>query len=232
MDKLKTYSEVINEFPEITRKLHECHDERIRRGDLINVFTLWNEFSGIQEPIHSRILHFLLSTSQMHGMGDAFINEFLKIIKTPIYEEGEWVSTAETGRVDIMFRHFHPRSVIIIENKSNWAEDQPNQLYRYWYQNIHTCQEDCFPDYYVQHSEFKIVYLVPSKDKVLSMDSRTKPKDLMDENVPDQLPCMPVVLSFKEEVAHWLDNCISILPEENTPLKNFINQYKEYCKEL
>lgn len=46
----------------------------------VNVFSLWNEFSGISEPIHSRILHFFLSDNPMHGQGKLSLSAFLEYI--------------------------------------------------------------------------------------------------------------------------------------------------------
>lgn len=40
----------------------------------------------------------------------------------------EWIITAEEGRVDVLLRRQNPLGAVIIENKSNWAGDQPNQL--------------------------------------------------------------------------------------------------------
>ena len=168
MNKIELYSAVINDMVSIVRQVKEERQNNVRKGKYINVFTLWNHFSGLTEPIHSRILHFFLSSDSMHGQGYLFLALFLKRIGIDIQECDEWVTTAEIGRVDVMLKRFHPRSVIIIENKSNWAGDQPNQLYRYWFENIHRSEEDCHSDFYDSHPEYKIVYLVPNKDKQLS----------------------------------------------------------------
>lgn len=130
-----------------------------------------------------------------------------------------------------MLKRYNPHSVIIIENKSNWAGDQPNQLYRYWLENIHRSDNDLLPEFYSKHQEYKIVYLVPNKYKNISDDSLHRPTYLS-ETMPEHLPITPIVWSFEEEVSDWLDDCISSLPEENTPLRNLLSQYKEYCKTL
>lgn len=231
MDNFKLYSETIDDFVHIMSQVKKVRNDNVRLGKNINVFSLWNEFSGLTEPIHSRILQFFLSDNPMHGQGYLFIELFLKRIGVVIQKDDEWVSTAETGRVDVMLKRFFPRSIVIIENKSNWAGDQPNQLYRYWYQNIHQCEEDCNPEYYKIHSEYKIVYLVPSKDKILSDNSMERPADYP-EDLPDRLPITPIVFSFEEEISDWLMECISSLPKENTPLINLISQYIDYCKKL
>lgn len=231
MDKLKHLSKAIDDFVSIMEQVKEERQKNIQSGKFVNVFSLWNEFSGIKEPIHSRILQFFLSPNPMHGQGYKFIYLFLKRIGVSFKEGDEWVSTAEIGRVDVMLKRFHPRSVVIIENKSNWAGDQPNQLYRYWYENIHQNEEDCDPLFYSNHPEYKAVYLVPNKDKTISEDSLKRPSDYP-SHLPNELPMTPIIWSFGKEITEWLDDCISILPKENTPLINLISQYKEYCKNL
>ena len=231
MNMIELYSTLIDDFVSIVEQVKEEKHNNIKKGKYVNAFTLWNRFSGITEPIHSRILHFFLSADPMHGQGNLFLTLFMKRIGVDVHESDEWIATAEIGRVDVMLKRFHPRSVVIIENKSNWAGDQPNQLYRYWYENIHHCEEDCHPDYYDNHPEYKIVYLVPNKDKHLSDNSMERPVDYP-ENLPAILPIKPCVFSFDNEVSDWLMECIESLPNENTPLINLISQYKEYCNNL
>ena len=167
----------------------------------------------------------------MHGQGNLFLGLFLKRIGIDIQECDEWISTAEIGRVDVMLKRIHPRSVVIIENKSNWAGDQENQLYRYWCENIHHCEEDCSEEYYKSHPEYKIVYLVPNMGKSISENSLEKPKEFGD-NLPLFLPLNPITLSFEKDIVAWLTECINKLSPDNTPLINLISQYKSYCKNL
>ena len=158
-DKLIQYSDALRDFVKIHEQIMAKKQKDILEGKYINVFTLWNEFTGITEPIHSRILQFILSPHTMHGQENRFINLLLKRINVNYGENDEWISTAETGRVDVMLKRYNPHSVIIIENKSNWAGDQPNQLYRYWFENIHRSDNDLLPEFYSKHQEYKIVYL-------------------------------------------------------------------------
>ena len=230
MSKLYEYSVAINDFVSIMEQVKERRSSNTRLGRNINVFTLWNRFSGLTEPIHSRILHFLLSADPMHGQGDLFLKLFLKRVGIDsVKGSNGWIVTAEKGRVDIMLKRYHPHSVVIIENKSNWAQDQENQLYRYWFNNIHCCKEDCCSEYYENHPEYKIVYLVPDKKKIYSENSLERPSELS-HDLPQKLPLEPIMFSFKEEIHDWLNECIKSLPVENTPLINLISQYNEYCK--
>ena len=87
-----------------------------KMGKYVNVFSLWNEFSGISEPIHSRILHFFLSDNPMHGQGKLFLSAFLEYIGFE-KDEGneEWIITAEEGRVDVLLRRLNPLGAVIID---------------------------------------------------------------------------------------------------------------------
>lgn len=207
-------------------------------GHLFNVFSLWDRFSGINEPTHSRLLHFLLSNDELHGQGNSFLLEFLKLIDVESPEEGEWTVTAERGRVDVMLRRDSPFSVVIIENKSNWAVDQANQLYRYWYRNIHRCAEDCLTQYYSANRRHRIIYLSPNEYKTYSEQSCTKPArsffDSAEEfySLPDRIPLCPVLWTFNSQYQLWLEKCIELLDAANHPMREYIRQYKEYCKTL
>lgn len=231
-EKLEKYQKTIKLCSSIMKKIKAERMSNTKMGKYVNVFSLWNEFSGISEPIHSRILHFFLSDNPMHGQGKLFLSAFLEYIGFE-KDEGneEWIITAEEGRVDVLLRRQNPLGTVIIENKSNWAEDQPHQLYRYWYENIHKREEDCCTDYYSKHPEYKIVYLVPDEIKHISANSILRPVDYP-EYLPEELPMELKVLTFHEDIPEWLGECMDKLPAENTPLRNLIAQYIEYCKQL
>jgi hypothetical protein len=231
-ENLEKYRKTIELCSSIMKDIKAERMSNTKMGKYVNVFSLWNEFSGISEPIHSRILHFFLSDNPMHGQGKLFLSAFLEYIGFE-KDKGneEWIITAEEGRVDVLLRRLNPLGAVIIENKSNWAEDQPNQLYRYWYENIHKREEDCCTDYYSKHPEYKIVYLVPDKAKHINSNSTSRPVDYP-EDLPEELPMKPKVMTFHTDIPKWLGGCMKGLPAENTPLRNLIAQYIEYCKQL
>ena len=231
-ENLEKYRKTIELCSSIMKDIKAERMSNTKMGKYVNVFSLWNEFSGISEPIHSRILHFFLSDNPMHGQGKLFLSAFLEYIGFE-KDEGneEWIITAEEGRVDVLLRRLNPLGAVIIENKSNWAEDQPNQLYRYWYENIHKCKEDSDTDYYSKHPEYKIVYLVPDETKHINSNSTSRPVDYP-EDLPEELPMKPKVMTFHTDIPKWLGECMKGLPAENTPLRNLIAQYIEYCKQL
>jgi hypothetical protein len=64
---------------------------------------------------------------------------FLEKLELKNYEDDHWKVYAEKGNADVLIQSTYPiRKTIIIENKSNWAEDQSNQLYRYWHNHIYS----------------------------------------------------------------------------------------------
>lgn len=238
--KISSMSQVLDICLQYSNAKKQIREKHRQDGHLFNTFSLWNRFTHISEPIHSRILHFLLSDDDLHGQGNLFQLELLKMLKVESPEIGQWDSAAEQDRVDVRMVRQEPHNVVIIENKSNWACDQPNQLYRYWYSHIHHCAEDCCSDYYKDNDRFRIVYLVPKEMKQLSEQSMTKPsrdwfQGLSDEEyelLPDRLPLVPIIWSFDMQVDKWLQKCEDMLDVKNTPLRNFIKQYREYCKQL
>lgn len=207
-ENLEKYQKTIVLCSSIMKEIKAERMSNTKMGKYVNVFSLWNEFSGISEPIHSRILHFFLSDNPMHGQGKLFLSAFLEYIGFE-KDKGneEWIVTAEKGRVDVLLRRLNPLGAIIIENKSNWAGDRPNQLYRYWYENIHKREEDCCTNYYSKHPEYKIVYLVPDKTKQISNNSITRPVNYP-EDLPETLPMGLKVLTFHEDIPKWLRKCM------------------------
>ena len=236
-DRLKDVVDICLQHSNAKKQIIEQHRQD---GHLFNTFFLWNRFTGISEPTHSRILHFLLSDDNLHGQGNLFLMELLKKLNIESPEMGQWIPSAELGRVDVRLVRQNPRSVVVIENKSNWAGDQPNQLYRYWYNNIHSCAEDCLPEFYQDNDRFKIVYLVPNEIKQISNHSLLKPSiDWFQglskeeyESLPDILPMTPIIWLFDTQINQWLQKCEDLLDVRNTPLRNFIKQYRTYCNEL
>ena len=233
----KIHDDLMESMLDYYRKETTERQKHAEDGHLFNVFDLWNRFSGLGETVHSRLIHFLLYPDPRHSQGRKYLVPFLEMLGVSKPMEGNWTITAEKGRVDVRLVRDNPKSVILIENKSNWAVDQHNQIYRYWYQNIHTKREDCSADYYVD-KDFRIIYLAPNKWKDVSEDSLSKPSREWFgqcgeyDCLPDMVPISPITWTFDNEFAEWLRLCIDITPEGNTPLRNYLTQYMNYCKKL
>jgi len=205
-------------------------------GHNFNVFDLLEEEFNfkIYETMHSKLLKFFLDTRASHGQGNSFLIEFLQLLGITQPGEGIWHVTAEQGKVDILLHRSEPESVIIIENKSNWANDQPNQLYRYWYNAIYSKTKNSKKEFYNQNSDrYKIVYLAPTDGKKLELHSITKPKDnMIYVGLPDLIPMDISTHTFNNFVQNWLIKCKDKLPPTNYRIREYITQYQMLCNKL
>jgi hypothetical protein len=193
----------------------------------LNVFRFFNP----GETTHSRVLAFFLDPQARHGQGNLFLAEFLRLLGISDPDTGQWIVTAEVGRVDVLLKRSHPHSVVVIENKSNYAGDQPNQLYRYWYQEIYQKQraqhrsEDEIahppPAYYW------LVYLSPSAWKQADAQSLRKP-GYLPAHLPAVVPMQAELHLFGGLVVQWLKNTLDRLPPTNHRLREFVLQYLQF----
>jgi hypothetical protein len=142
------------------------------------------EFFQPGETTHSRIIAWLLNPRGSHGQENLFLIPFLRYLNICEPEKGSWRVTAEKGRIDILLRREEPLSVIVIENKSNWANDQGHQLYRYWHKEIkpHFPEDTGLND----SDRHRIIYLAPNQYKHPEPHSYTRPND--SKHSSDSLP--------------------------------------------
>lgn len=192
-------------------------------------------FFSINEQLHSKLLEKLLNPKAEHGQGNRFLVEFLKLLEIEKPNEGTWSVTAEMGRIDVLLKRLSPLSIIIIENKSNWAGDQQNQLYRYWFQEIFSKTNEKDAAFYDNNSNrYKIIYIPPNDYKQPEMNSLTRPnhESWVNANLPEVLPLKVEIKAFNDFIIQWLDNCISVLPEKNHRMREYLKQYIEICNNL
>ena len=210
--------------------------QNIKDGHNFNVFDLLEEEFNfrIYETMHSKLLKFFLDTRASHGQGKIFLIEFLQLLGITQPGEGIWHVTAEQGKIDILLHRSEPESVIIIENKSNWANDQPNQLYRYWYNVIYSKTKNCNKEFYSQNRDrFQIIYLAPNEGKKLDKQSISKPKDnIIYYELPDKIPMDICTHTFNDFVQNWLIKCKDKLPPTNYRIREYITQYQMLCNKL
>lgn len=216
-------------------KVKKSIDENKTHGNLFNIFSLFQDELGVKvsETMHSKLLKFLLNSSENHGQGNKFLYEFLKILNIYHPEEGKWKVTTEEGKVDILIKRSYPETIIIIENKSNWAFDQPNQLYRYWYNNIYLKTTRADQNFYKENKDkYQIIYLIPNENKTYNSNITIQKPNYYPENLPTFIPMEIKYLDFTKEIQLWLENCKAKLPQENTRIMEYINQYQLLCKSL
>ena len=184
----------------------------------------------IGEIVHSRLLGDLLNPKGSHGQGRLFLDVFLKSIGVPSPTDGDWMISIEDGRVDICLWRLSPASVVIIENKSNWAVDQQHQLYRYWYENIqkiHPALDYSQPE--VRQS-FQLLYLPPTAGKQPDQHSLQRPEYLDYTGLPRTLSEVGLtikILPYRDHIAAWLNACEQLIPPTNTRLSVYLQFYKE-----
>ncbi|WBO85239.1 PD-(D/E)XK nuclease family protein [Hymenobacter yonginensis] len=203
---------------------------RLKSHDL-NVFRFFNP----GETTHSRLLAYFLDPRASHGQGPLFLVEFLRLLKISQPDSASaspWIVTAEIGRVDVLIKRMFPHTVVVIENKSNYAYDQPNQLYRYWYQEIYRKQlERHAPSYDLinpSKNHYRIVYLSPESWKQADKQSVSKPSNLsaeLPETVPENIIEHHL---FKDLVTEWLKNSLALIAPDNHRLREFTEQYIQF----
>lgn len=204
------------EFKKIKKEENQLSKEKSIRFNVLNFF-------HIDETLHSRLLGFFLDKNGSHGQGDFFLRKFIEKLGFTNYEEGKWNVTIEKQKIDILIERKYPHSVIIIENKSNNATDQPNQIYRYWHRAIFKINKEISND----NNRYKIIYLVSNDGKLHSENSITKPA-CFSKDLPEKVPLNIKTWNFNNQIISWLNECLLDVPDENYRLKEYIKQYIEY----
>jgi len=190
------------------------------------------ELFDIGENQHSYLLAYFLNPNAAHGQGHLFLNIFLDLLKIERFHDQEnWIVTVEKGRIDILLKRLHPHSVIVIENKSNYAPDQNHQLYRYWYQEIFRsiCERQLPKEYIINPPErfYQLLYLSPDYWKIPNTNTLKKPCE-WDEDLPNTVPLNAKHLLFSDFVCKWLTSALELLPKNNHRIREYVNQYIEY----
>lgn len=213
-------------------KVKEVHNiSKIKNRDTSCDFNMLSLFN-IGETQHSFLLAHFLNPNADHGQKHLFLNVFLDLLKIKRFSDNEnWIVTAEKGRIDVLLKRVQPHSVIVIENKSNYADDQNNQLYRYWYQEIYkTISERHLPKEYILNPPeqyYQLLYLSPEFWKVPNTNTLTKPST-WDNDLPREVPLKAKHLLFREFVCQWLKASFELLPKDNHRIREYVKQYIEY----
>ena len=151
--------------------------------------------------------------------GKKFIEIFFEKLEIQVFNyENVYVfseySKGINGRIDILleFSKGKEKKAIIIENKI-YAEDQIGQLNRYYYSMINKNYSN---------DELKIVYLTldgsePDEESTKGLSKEAKEKI--------------VIISYKENIIGWIDNCIKEVAEVPIMRETLI-QYKSLLKKI
>lgn len=192
-------------------------EEKRKNGEYFNVFSIL----GLKqkENYHSAFIAELLNPKGSHGMGDAFLKEFLQTIncKLPAFDTAKATVQTEAflgsinedktegGRADI---HLYSTngSAIVIENKI-YAADQECQLERY--------------NYHLRQSF--------NRDNSLLLYLTLNGKQASEHSVHYNIDYTPI--SYKQHIYQWLERCTA-LAFDKPFVREIIVQYQNIIKEL
>ena len=199
MDKL---NQLLKKVSEIVLKEKTLQEEKRKRGDNFNVFSVL----GLQTSevrLHSALIAELLRPDGDHGLGDKFMKAFLDVLNKH-YEEPFCFDTESAkvevehvigpisedyesgGRIDLFIQDKKNQS-IIIENKIN-AEDQYRQMSRY----------------------YKYAQELESKGGQVKLLYLTKEGGNQSFNSLGESDFDYTCISYKEDILDWLKKCIAI----------------------
>lgn len=207
---------LLNKISIITATAKVKEKEMQKRGENFNVFSTLG-LSRSEVRLHSAFIAELLNPNGNHGLGTAFLKEFIIEIVPgfkfdpdsasvyveyyigPISEDYE-----EGGRLDILIKD-QLSHAIVIENKID-AGDQPKQLLRY-----HHYMETTYKDNYV------IIYL--------TKEGRRASEESIGKQEFDY-----TCRSYREHILHWLSRCIEIsacYPLVRETIRQYITNLKQ-----
>jgi hypothetical protein len=184
-----------------------------------------------KERQQSKIIGNLINPNEKHGCGNIFLQLFFEyVLNDPdfIYvDDDNWIITVEkTGRYDIRIRNQVNSKIIIIENKSEEAGDQPNQLYRYWYSGIYKPQSVLSKSILTYK---KILYLSPEIGKRPDSQTVLRPKNY-EITLPESVPKDIIkIIYFNNEIVEWLSACMATV-DKYSEMYYCLKQYQDYWR--
>ena len=181
----------------------------------------------IKEPVHSKIIGDLLNVEGSHGQGSLFLMCFLDMLDVPNGEAGTWKVSIEKERVDIMLWRESPAAMILIENKVKDAQDQLNQLYRYWHHQMYSWKPEHCSDDEMSRS-FRLIYLPADDSKTPAAHSLERPADWGNAINPHLVvPLKCETLALTGLLQRWQENVVKGIPASNHRLRVFFQLYQE-----
>ena len=219
------WSNFFQKIAPIFEKRRIIHDEKRKRGDFFNVFSILG-MERKEVETHSAFLAELLNPNGNHGLGDKFLTTFIDTIipkhlkgfdcnnntyqvnkecyEGKISEDGE-----KGGRVDIRIISEH--NIIIIENKID-AEDKYKQLTRYK-KVAKKANNHC------------LLYLTLNGKEANDYSTQTNEGEPLVAG-EDYYP-----ISYKEDILGWLKKCLEIAVL-HSKVRETIAQYIDLIKKL
>ena len=189
------------------------------------------------ENMHSDILKEFLDPRGSHGQGNMFLQEFIQVLKK--FDKSGKINPAdfedaevkrEKHRIDITIHSLNSDKTIVIENKINYAVDQPEQLGGYF----KTMKDN-------KREVVAMVYLTPYGTKRPEEHSYGKSKELIEEvfiNLPAHNHQNESGNDSGRSVVAWLKTCQNKIderkdlnePEDSNDYQNLSVFLKQYIK--
>lgn len=219
MNNIENIKTLLSKINSIYAKVKQVDEEKRKRGEYFNVFNilgLWSE----EVRLHSSFLAELLNPNGNHGMGDAFLGQFLQLVieGRSNYIQSNKVSPEiveryigpntedEGGRLDIIIEDGN--HAIIIENKI-YAVDQKRQLLRY----------DNYGKKHFRYSDnYYLVYLTLDGHEASEISTGNQPLKY-------------VRVSYNQDIRNWLYKCAQ-LAYDKPLVRETIKQYIYLIKQL
>lgn len=218
MNHIENIKALFSKINPIYAKAKQADEEKRKRGEYFNVFNtlgLWSE----EVRLHSAFLAELLNPNGSHGMGGAFLCQFLQLIieeqpdyiqpdkvRQNIVERTIGVTTEdEGGRLDIIIEDGN--HAIIIENKI-YAGDQAHQLLRY---------DNYGKKHFPAPGDYHLIYLTLDGHEASVVSTG------------DQNSARPK--SYRENILTWLHKCVQ-LAYDKPLVRETIKQYIHLIKQL
>ena len=223
------------EIEKFKQTIAEWNEKEVK-GEGFNLINFISRIWGIGETKHSQILGFFLNPRENHGQGGLFLKLFLEKLgfETSNFNPNDWIVEVEqrsNGRdqIDILIQSRRLEVSIVIENKSNGAEDQPHQLYRYWESAI-----------YYFHNKDEKKALNPKNSRIVYLPQWGLPSEQTRKRIEGYKEPYPEKLTFEEQggiiscwtyyshIMEWLNKCINAMGRENHIVKQLVRNYIEY----
>ena len=222
------------EIQELLNDFYKIQKQYQTKGNSFNFFQfIEDKFWKITETKHSRILAFFLNPEETHGQGGTFLKLFLDKLEidTTNFNQKEWRVYVERNNIDILLQC--KTISIVIENKSNGAENQNNQLYRYWDSAIYQFHHKDLQK--ANDKNFSRILYLPDGwwyDRKPTEQTKERPKYLPADEYPEKLnENIITTWTYTKEIKEWLTECANSISESNI-IKHFINSYITYWSKI
>ncbi len=183
--------------------------EKLKNENSFNIFSILRNI-GDEVNLHSRFLFELLNPKGTHRKGNQFLESFLN--KLEIFDfnlEDSLYLTREKWKIDLLIRNTN--QAIIIENKV-WANDQPEQLYRY-YKKVKE----------LGYTDIKIIYLTLDGSGPDEHSIKKLPKEFIENSLSN--------ISYDFHINTWIEENIE-KSARNPSLREGLIQYQNILNQL